>query len=587
MTRAPAGTVAVAAVLALVVALLCAGAPAAGAYTVLPGADNAPAVSVPDTTTRLPGRRLSPSRAIAIAGAIPAIRTLMAGNPGAFPGVYTKGAHRWQVSFFTRHGSAPSKEIGQVLIDDRSGRVLEEWTGFQIAWPMARGYTGAFGESLDAIWIWVPLSVLFVAPFVDWRRPWRLRNLDLLVLSSFSLSLAFFNHADIGLSTPLVYPPLVYLLARMLMVAAPGRRTRGAPVPAVLHLNVSARWLGIGVIALLAFRIALNMGNANVIDVGYAGVVGAHKVVHGQPMYGGWPSDNAHGDTYGPVAYEAYIPFVAAFGWSGRWDDLPAAHGAAIAFDLLALAGLFALGRRVRGPTLGIALAWAWVAWPFTLFALNSDSNDALVAALVIWSLLACASRHGRRAASDGRHMVARGVLAALAGLAKFAPLALAPLLATDGLYDAPRRRRLIALATFGAAFAACAAIVSIPVLDAGSLHTFVQRTVVYQADRDAPFSLWGLYGGLSAVQVAVQVAAVALAIGLAIVPRRRDAVGLAAAAAAILIAVQLGADYWFYLYLPWFFGPAMLALLAGERAPGVTAGEPAEPARSRQLAAA
>ena len=31
-------------------------------------------------------------------------------------------------------------------------------------------------------------------------------------------------------------------------------------------------------------------------------------------MYGGWPSDNEHGDTYGPVNYEAYVPFEQAFG---------------------------------------------------------------------------------------------------------------------------------------------------------------------------------------------------------------------------------------------------------------------------------
>ena len=93
------------------------------------------------------------------------------------------------------------------------------------------------------------------------------------------------------------------------------------------------------------------------IDVGYAGVIGANKLLHGQPLYGHWPKDNSQGDTYGPVAYYAYVPFVAIFGWSGTWDDLPAAHAAAIAFDLLTLLGLFFLGRRIRGPTLGALLA--------------------------------------------------------------------------------------------------------------------------------------------------------------------------------------------------------------------------------------
>jgi hypothetical protein len=54
----------------------------------------------------------------------------------------------------------------------------------------------------------------------------------------------------------------------------------------------------------------------------------------------------------------------------------------------------------------------------------------------------------------------------------------------------------------------------------------------------------------------------VALAVALAFVPRRRDVVGLAACAAAILIALQLGVTHWFYLYIPWFLPLVMLALV-------------------------
>ncbi len=171
---------------------------------------------------------------------------------------------------------------------------------------------------------------------------------------------------------------------------------------------------------LLGFRIALNVTDSNVIDVGYAGVIGAERIAHDEPLYGGYPSDNEHGDTYGPVNYEAYVPFQQIFGWSGAWDDLPAAHAAAIFFDLLAVALLFLLGRRVRGPGLGILLAYAWVSYPFTLYALESNSNDSLVGALILAALLACPKRWGQAATSS-----ARGMFAALAGLTKFAPLAL------------------------------------------------------------------------------------------------------------------------------------------------------------------
>jgi hypothetical protein len=536
-------------------------------------------VPVPDSSVPPAGRKLSADRVLQIARALAKMRALQAEYPGSFADVYLKGPARWQVSFFSKHGA---KEIGLVIVADSSGRVLEQWTGFQVAWSMARGYPGAFGRHVNALYVWLPLCVLFLLPFIDPRRPLRLLHLDLLVLLSFSVSLAFFNHANIYASVPLTYPPLVYLLGRMLWLLRRPRGGRAGPRP--LRLLVPLPWLALGVMFLLGFRIALNVTDSNVIDVGYAGVIGASKIVHGDALYGGWPSDNEHGDTYGPVAYEAYVPFERIFGWSGTWDDLPAAHAAAIVFDLLALGLMFLLGLRIRGPTLGVALAYAWVSYPFTLFALESNSNDTLVAVLILAALLFATSPP------------ARGALAALAGLAKFAPLALVPVLATHGLFtqsatpgaardtgapessegsgeggDAeresplPRRRRgrthARALTTFFLAFVLTAAIVCIPALTHDSLRTIFQRTIEYQANRGSPFSVWGLYG-LHGLETVVEVAAVVLALALAAIPRRADLVGLAAACAAIAIATQLGIEHWFYLYIPWFFPLVMIALL-------------------------
>jgi hypothetical protein len=551
-------------------------------------------VPVLESNTPPPGRRLSSDQVLQIARSLPKMKALQKHNPGSFADAYLKGPERWQVSFFTKKGA---KEIGLVIIADSTGRVLEQWTGFQVIWTMARGYPGAFGRHVNALYIWLPLCLLFMLPFIDPRRPLSLLHLDLLVLLSFSVSLAFFNHANIYASVPLSYPPLVYLLARMLWLAlAPAWRSRrradagpGQDEPPRrapgLRLLLPMPWLAVGVMFLLGFRIALNVTDSNVIDVGYAGVIGAEKVVHGKPLYGGWPSENEHGDTYGPVNYETYVPFEQAFGWSGTWDDLPAAHAAAIAFDLLALGLMFLLGLRIRGPTLGVALAYAWVSYPFTLFALESNSNDTLVAVFVLAALLFATSPP------------ARGAFAALAGLTKFAPLALAPVLATHSLRELPARRRAGALALFVSAFALVAAIVSIPALTHDSLHEIYERTIAYQSDRGSPFSVWGLYGW-HGLELAVELGAIALALVLAVIRRRGDVIGLAAACAAILIAVQLSLEHWFYLYIPWFFPLVMLALLgsralpAGDRPVAVTptAGVPArasEPARSTPLAAA
>jgi hypothetical protein len=136
--------------------------------------------------------------------------------------------------------------------------------------------------------------------------------------------------------------------------------------------------------------------------------------------------------------------------------------------------------------------------------------------------------------------------------------------------------------------FCAAAALALVPALTHDSLHTIYERTIAYQANRGSPFSVWGLYGGLGGLQLAVEVAAVALAIGLAFVPRRVDLVGLAAACGAVIIGLQLGIEHWFYLYIPWFFPLVMIALLGRfSDPPRRRKAEPSAPARSSRPVAA
>jgi hypothetical protein len=514
-------------------------------------------VLVTSLDKRPAGYRLTAAEVRRIAAANPKIRDELRRHRRAIPYEYTKGGGTWQVSWFSagRH----QIELAQVYVDDSTGRVTQAWTGFQVAWSMARGYPGAFGKRVNAWYVWIPMCLLFVAPFVPWRRrrP-MLLHLDLLMLLGFSISLALFNNAHIGLSVPLVYPFLLYLLARMLLLAF-GRGRPRAPLRPLVPIS----WMAIAVIFLVGFRIGLNVSNSNVIDVGYAGVIGANKLLHGKPVYGHWPKDNAQGDTYGPVAYYAYVPFRAIFGWSGSWDTLPAAHAAAIAFDLLTLLGLFFLGRRIRGPTLGVLLAYAWAAYPFTLWSLSSNTNDTLVALLVVLALLVITSAP------------ARGVAGALAGLTKFAPLALGPLLLRGVGPHWPRKRSIVA---YVLAYGLTLLAAMLPVLLENNFHAFWRDSVAYQAGRVSPFSVWGLWGGLSLEQHLVEGAAVALAILVAFVPRRRGVVELAALGAAVLIALQLAANYWLYSYIVWFYPLVIVALF------GSYASREPEPGEARWL---
>jgi hypothetical protein len=561
--------------IAIVVALALA-APAAAATTPTPAATTPGVASGPPTMStqadpnaltrpssldeKPPLHQLTGREAQRIAEAVPKVIAERAKHGrDTTVDVFQKGQTRWQVSFYDGEHS----EIAQVLIDDATGKVTEAWTGPQVAWTMARGYPGAFGRKAAAAYVWIPLLILFIVPFVDWRHPLRLRHLDLLMLGSLSVSLAFFSHGNLAWSVPTTYPPLLYLLGRLLWIGLRGRDmapTRG-------FLLVPATWLAIATVFLVGFRIGLNVTDSNVIDVGYSGVIGADKISHGTDLYGGWPNDNQHGDTYGPVNYLVYVPFEQIWPWHGAWDDLPAAHGAAVFFDLLCLGGLFLLGRRLRGPTLGIVLAYAWAAFPFTLFSLATNSNDALVAAFLIGVMLVATSAP------------ARGVFAALAGFTKFAPLILAPLLATHGTVGRPLRERVRPTALFCLAFALTAAVVLVPIWLQHDWRTIWDSTLGFQLDRGAPFSVWGYYGGLDGLQRAVQIATVLFAISAAFIRRRPDVIGLAAIAGAILLCLQLGMAYWFYLYIVWIVPFAFVAIFGRDAEPTQPAAEPQQPA--------
>ncbi|HEX8854075.1 MAG TPA: hypothetical protein VF752_00620 [Thermoleophilaceae bacterium] len=117
-------------------------------------------------------------------------------------------------------------EKAQVYVSDADARATETWTGRQVDTYLARGYSGQFVGKLNAPWLWLPLCLLFVLPFIDPRRPFRLLHLDLLVLvAGLGLSHFFFERGNIDASVPLVYPVLAYVLARMLYAGLRPSRT--------------------------------------------------------------------------------------------------------------------------------------------------------------------------------------------------------------------------------------------------------------------------------------------------------------------------------------------------------------------------
>ena len=357
-----------------------------------------------------------------------------------------------------------------------------------------------------------------------------------------------------------------------------GLRNRGTPG--------APRWpvwvLLAATIFLAGFRVGLNVERSNVIDVGYSGVIGAQRIVTGTAPWGNFPiehtkkscgtadasgeirewvqtngrceSANPEGDTYGPVAYESYIPGYLAMGWSGKWDDLPAAHFTSIAVDLLTLLGLFLVGLRFGGQRLGAVLAFAWAAYPFTQYVSNSNTNDALMPCFLVWGFWLVS------------RPAARGVLAALSGWTKFASLLVAPLWLT---YPGRRPSWRFALG-FAAATLAVFSVLLLEPDPFHEAHVFWTRTVGFQIGRDAPWSLWDWRQyharGLPDLHLLQQRPAGCAARGSGCArffPRRKSPLQLAALTAVLLAGFELVVTYWLYTYIPWFFPFAALALLA------------------------
>jgi hypothetical protein len=478
---------------------------------------------------------------------------------------------RWRVNVF----SGPAGEVATGLVDDPTGVVVEAWTGPQVAWPLARDR--GLGGPINRLDVWLVFCAAFLLGLASLKRPLSVRNLDLLALLSFSVPLWTFNHGHVFAGVILTVIPLAYLLIRCVFI---GVTNRSSPLPAGLPV-----WLlVVATVFLVAFRIELNVHHSGILDVGYAGVIGADRMDSLEDPYGHFPERNTGkpcgpanidgaigdwvqsngrcetanplGDTYGPVNYLSYLPGLWILGWSGKWDRLPAVHFTTIVFDLVALLGLAAVGLRFGGARLAATLALAWAAYPFTQYVSSSNTNDAIMPAVLVWGFWA-ASRD-----------TARGVFAALASWTKLAALVVVPLWLTYPL--ARERRRAVA---FGSAFALTTVLVFWVLFLGNPLHearVFWERTFDIQFDRHSPFSLWdwGQYHiglpDLRWLQHVLQVVLGVAALALAFVPRQKSPLQLAALTGALLVAFELLLTHWSALYISWFFPFVALAVLAG-----------------------
>jgi hypothetical protein len=408
---------------------------------------------------------------------------------------------------------------------------------------------GAF--TLHPLLVAVPSAACFVLGLLDWRRPWRVEHLDLLALAGFFpvAMLLSDDRSQAGLWLAAVC--LGWLFSRMLGVAF------GMWRMPELRPSISSRRLGLAVLILLLVRIG-SVARGNILDVGQASSLGAWRVLHGLHLYGAmsWPGTGGlriyRPDSYGPFAYYAYIPFVAVF------PPAPAQLATllpAVCFDALTLAGLHTLGRRLGGRPLAQAFVFAYLLYPFPDLSLMAQTNDALIAALCVWTIVTATERP-----------VARGLLMAAAALTKFLPALLA--LQFLGI----RRGRSCYALTL---VASLAAMLAWPLITSGPAH-FLDSTLGYQLIQRGggiQFSIWTSMPHVAIVARPVLAAALVL---LALAPMARPPVQdprqHAALAAALLIGAQLLLGYWFYSYLTWCYPLLIIAIIqarSDHEAPG------------------
>jgi hypothetical protein len=407
----------------------------------------------------------------------------------------------------------------------------------------------------------------------------RLRNLDVAAALSLIAPVVLLQYRYLDASVLAAVPGLGYLLARCAVTAlSPSPRPQPPTLPLLEFLTPGwgsarrARWLRTGLIAMVLVFVMVGVSSKDAVDVIYAVMEGATRLIHGVLPYGHLPGDVIHGDTYPILSYALYTPLAALSPVTSTWDSVDLALGVAV---VAALASADALLRSVgdrppvrrrqhdpRTEVAGLRTALSWLAFPPTLIAVSTGTTDVVLAAMVVFAVLLW-----------HRPAVSCTLLTA-AGWFKLAPLALLP------LWLAPLRGRRLLVAAAGVVGVSAAMVGLLVALGGVSGPLEMIHAVAFQFSRGSPQSMWRVLG-IEGLQPLAQAGVIALVAGGAVRLWRdpaiaADRVRMAALSAAVLIGLELSADYWSFLYEVWIVPLIAVSLLVG--AVPATASEP-EPA--------
>jgi hypothetical protein len=469
---------------------------------------------------------------------------------------------------------------GQLVAEaaiDRAGHVASEKIDTE---PVPYGNWVAYEPA-----VLVGLCLLFalMGGVTPWRR---LRNLDVIAAISFLPAVVLFQHRYLSASMLAAAPPMTYLLLRCGFVAfgAEGPPASTRPLLTTLTLGLDperrVRWLRWLLVIVAVVFLMVGAGSTNAVDVLYGAMEGATRLIHGVLPYGHLPPGVIHGDTYPILTYVLYTPLALVAPVNTTWDSVTGGLALAVLAALVAAAAVFltVAGRRPRGSRrpveaeeAGLRAALAWLAFPPLLITVSTGTTDPALAAMLAIAVLLWR-----------RPMLCSGMLAA-AGWFKFAPFVLVP------LSLAPLRGRRLAGALSAIAAVSLPLVGLLVALGGAGGPAAMLHSVSYQFTRGSMQSVWGALGITGAQpfgQACVLGLIAASAVWLRQQPHRAsDRRRMAALSAAILIGLQLSADYWAFLYLAWVMPLIGSSLLAGPAA-AAEAGELATAAGGRLEAA-
>lgn len=466
----------------------------------------------------------------------------------------------WRITFFDRGHAVLDASVGPRGSVDavQPHPPGVHATGSSIAWN--RALLVGFALLFLAATTVVPLA--------------RMRNLDALVLAGGMLAvLLFYDARFVAGDTYSGALLLAYLIVRCLLAS---RANRPAPVSTPAYAALlqrvprpgRGRLLGLVAATLIAVSGLLTYTATGISDVAFAGMAGATAIQRGDVPYGHVTNEVVHGDTYPPLTYVMYLPFSLASPVRNSFDDLQGALDLNLIALLLAAGLAYLVGSRPPSPRrdadtsarpakprrdahAGAVLAIAWLSCPGILIAASGGGNDIPTACLVMGALAAAA-----------RPRVASTLLA-LATAAKLGPVG--GLLVWVGSLRARPRAESAALAL---AVAAALLVMLVALGGADAIGKMI-NALAFQFRRGSFHCVWtqlGAGGAQAVFEAAVLTFALAAAWTVASSRQPPSLRQICALSAAVVLGLQLAANYWTFAYFAWALPLILVALFPPAR---------------------